>query len=154
MDGGSGSMNLGRYRIWVAGAAVAFVLGLMATHGSKPVPAAIPVAAHASSAVTPTAIPAIGTPTFAALGSDATRTLTNTWYVGDGRWRTCALASCSTTRQDWGADSLAGALYLRWTATHDPRLGTFFHRLALNLPRHVACTGRGCRAWSDVPEWD
>jgi hypothetical protein len=93
--------------------------------------------------------------TFAQLADEAAVNLTTRWYTGDGRWRMCLDPSCGAgVNVDWAADSLTGALYARWVATHDSALVPVFRALERTAPRYTGCRGRRCRGWSDVPMWD
>jgi hypothetical protein len=92
--------------------------------------------------------------TYADFGAAATQTLLGTWYA-NGKWRMCSRAGCPLRNEDWGADALTYALYLRWLTTHDDSLTPAFAALAKSSPTYgQACRTRACTQWSDVPEWD
>ena len=94
-------------------------------------------------------------PTFSSAGTEATATLLNVYYAGSGMWRTCNRSTCRTTDSDWGADSATSALYLRWNATHDPKLRSIASELLAAGPRYSEpCASKPCPAWSDTPAWD
>ncbi|HEV2643817.1 MAG TPA: hypothetical protein VGT98_13970 [Candidatus Elarobacter sp.] len=92
--------------------------------------------------------------TFRALADDATATLTQRFYAGDGRWRACLDPSCGASNVDWGSDSLTGVLYARWLVTHDTALEPTFRALERTEPRYGDCLRPRCKNWSDVPMWD
>jgi Glycosyl hydrolase family 76 len=102
------------------------------------------------------AVPAAGPAphSFRELGDDAAATLTNAFYTGDGRWRTCLDPGCGAGNADWGSDSLTGVLYERWLVTHDASLVPTFRELQRTEPRYGACRAPRCTGWSDVPMWD
>src|SRR5262249_24883286 len=92
--------------------------------------------------------------TYADYGAAATQTLLRTWYA-DGKWRMCSQPGCPLRNEDWGADALTYALYLRWKTTHDESLVPAFAALAESSPTYgPACRTTACTQWSDVPEWD
>jgi hypothetical protein len=94
-------------------------------------------------------------PTFAAAGRAATATLLSVYYAGGGLWRACDDPACPTGNQDWGADSLTYALYLRWSLAHDGTIPPVMSALASTAPSYPAsCPLPGCQSWSDVPQWD
>jgi hypothetical protein len=102
----------------------------------------------------PAASAAQPTTTFAVLGGQAQTTLVDVLYAGQGQWNQCGPPGCGVSNRDWGVDSLTYALYLRWTATHDPSLQTILRTLIATSPSYgQACASRPC-GWSDVPEWD
>jgi hypothetical protein len=105
----------------------------------------------------PTALDAQSTTaglSFAHYGAAATETLTHEWYDG-GKWRMCSASDCPIRNQDWGADALTFALYLRWATTHDAALQPYFSALTTTAPRYGApCRTAHCSQWSDVPAWD
>ncbi|MHB8642630.1 MAG: hypothetical protein ACYDA3_07080 [Gaiellaceae bacterium] len=102
----------------------------------------------------PAAAAAQRTTTFGALGGQAESTLLHVFYAGGGRWNNCDRPECGVSNRDWGVDSLTYALYLRWTATHSPRLRATLRALIATSPTYGApCAARPC-GWSDVPEWD
>ena len=91
---------------------------------------------------------------YASYGAAALTTLENDWY-DRGRWRLCLAPGCRSVNQDWGADAITYALYLRWKSTHDVSLAPYFWSLASTARRYgVACEGTVCSQLSDVPEWD
>jgi len=93
--------------------------------------------------------------TFADFGVQATATLLDVYYNGQGYWRYCDQHACATSNTDWGVDSATDALYMRWTQTHDPQIQTVMSRLLATAPHYPApCTNAGCPSWSDTPEWD
>lgn len=93
--------------------------------------------------------------TFALAGSDATRALLADYYDGAGAWRSCNAVSCASSNADWGADAATDAIYLRWSATHDPQLAAVADRLIGTSARYpTPCMGASCRYWSDTPAWD
>ena len=111
-------------------------------------------AALASIAV---AAPAAAPPqtTFAAAGEAATATLLSVDYAGDGLWRACDDAGCPAGNQDWGADSLTYALYLRWSLARDGTIPPVMAALASTAAAYPpSCPLPGCQSWSDVPQWD
>ena len=95
-------------------------------------------------------------PTFYDYANWATQTLLHGFYH-DAGWRTCALPTCKSVNHDWGADSLTYTLYLRWLASHDPSLVTYFEGLVSTLPQYPppchGISGFTC-TWSDAPQWD
>jgi hypothetical protein len=93
--------------------------------------------------------------TFSRAGDDAVSTLLGVLYAGDGLWRDCNQPACRQANSDWGADSATDTLYLRWTATHDPKVAAVMAQLARTARRYPApCAGPGCPWWSDTPAWD
>jgi hypothetical protein len=81
--------------------------------------------------------------------------LLHVFYAGNGTWHACSTQDCGTAIQDWGADSLTYALWLREQTTHDPALLPVFSALTARFPSYPPpCTGSDCTAWSDVPQWD
>ncbi|MGH7327940.1 MAG: hypothetical protein ACREJX_06280, partial [Polyangiaceae bacterium] len=79
----------------------------------------------------------------------------NVYYAGKGMWRTCNQPGCGTSNSDWGADSATFALFLRWSTTHDAKLGAVASELLAAAPRYPQpCAIRPCPAWSDTPAWD
>jgi hypothetical protein len=118
-------------------------------------------AASAWAAAAPTAAlqasPSVATrPTYQNYADWATQTLLHGFYNNAG-WRSCALLKCKSVNRDWGADSLTYTLYLRWIATHDSSLVTYFEGLALTAPQYPppchGISGFKC-SWSDAPQWD
>lgn len=98
---------------------------------------------------------ATGAATFSKTADEATSTLLDVLYAGGGLWRDCNKADCHTTNSDWGADSATYTLYLRWTATHDPRIRNVMAELLDAAPRYPQpCANGPCPAWSDTPSWD
>jgi hypothetical protein len=92
--------------------------------------------------------------TYADYGAAAARTLLGTWYTS-GKWRMCSQVGCPLRNEDWGADALTYALYLRWKTTGDASLAPTFAALAKSSPTYgPACRSTACTQWSDVPEWD
>jgi hypothetical protein len=93
--------------------------------------------------------------TFAQAGDQAVATILDVFYAGNGLWRLCDVSTCPTANQDWGADSLTYALYLRWQTTHERALVPVMRALLATAPSYQGpCTVRPCTSWSDVPEWD
>ncbi|MEA2718837.1 MAG: hypothetical protein QOJ39_701 [Candidatus Eremiobacteraeota bacterium] len=132
--------------------------GMPSPAGSRP--AAVAEAARAV-AGTRTAAAAKAPQTFRELADDATATLTNGFYSGDGRWRTCLDPSCGSGNVDWGSDGLTSVLYERWLVTqndapvpHDSSLVRIFRELERTEPRYGTCRAPRCTQWSDVPMWD
>lgn len=112
------------------------------------------LAACAASAAPSSAGRSAPAASFRRLAGDAVRTLTTSFYAGQGRWRACLDPSCGSGNSDWGADSLTGALYLRWLLAHDERVVTALRELEATEPRYEACGDPACGTWSDVPMWD
>lgn len=101
------------------------------------------------------AVQAAALPTFGSAGEAATQTLLETYYAGGGFWRVCNAPACRRTDSDWGADSATGVLYMRWNATHDPKLREVASELLGSGPRYPEpCNAAPCPAWSDTPAWD
>jgi hypothetical protein len=98
---------------------------------------------------------ATSAPTFSRAAEEATATLLDVLYAGDGMWRKCNQSTCKTTNSDWGADSATYTLYLRWSVTHDARIRSVLAELLDAAPHYPQpCTGAPCPAWSDTPSWD
>jgi hypothetical protein len=93
--------------------------------------------------------------TFALLARQAQRSLLGVFLVGGARWRLCDARQCPVANRDWGADSLTGALYLRWSTTGAVG-GGIFAALATTAPWYPPpCRAAGsCPSWSDEPVWD
>jgi hypothetical protein len=92
--------------------------------------------------------------TYADYGAAATQTLLGTWYTG-GKWRMCSQTGCPLRNEDWGADALTFALYLRWKTTRASALVPAFAALAKSSPTYgTPCRAKPCTQWSDIPEWD
>lgn len=106
-------------------------------------------------AVSPLASRAAG-PTFADAARTATLTLLSTLYAEPGAWRECNAADCPRSDSDWGVDAQTFALYLRWSATRDPRIAGILAALSGGVPRYgTPCAeARRCATWSDTPSWD
>jgi hypothetical protein len=93
--------------------------------------------------------------TFGSAGANASTTLIHGFFTGNGSWQLCSDATCGTSDQDWGADSLTYALSFRQRADPDPALVRVLAQLAASAPSYPApCTGSSCGSWSDVPQWD
>src|SRR5579863_993881 len=88
-------------------------------------------------------------------GSEAAQALIVDYYDGAGRWRECDARSCKVANSDWGTDAATDALYLRWSATGDPRARAILQSL---IPTSLAypepCEGHACGYWSDTAAWD
>lgn len=94
-------------------------------------------------------------PTFSKTADEATATLLDVLYAGDGMWRACNQTACQKTNSDWGADSATYTLYLRWSVTHDTRIRSVLAQLLDTAPHYPQpCTTPPCPAWSDTPSWD
>ena len=104
-----------------------------------------------------TPVPDAGSTTTFRQSSDAAlATLQNVFYQA-GSWQLCVPSECSllsTTDEDWGADSLTAALYLRWSIDKDASIVPMMAALDMNGPSHGTCTATTCGSWSDVPLWD
>jgi hypothetical protein len=85
--------------------------------------------------------------TYAALASQAVKTLEEHYYNGAGAWNLCLPLACHAANRDWGADSLTYALYVHWQITHDQRVAAIMNALTATAPA-------GHYGWSDVPLWD
>lgn len=95
------------------------------------------------------------TVTFSRAANQATETLLDVYYNGDGMWRSCNQTSCKEANSDWGVDSATDSLYLRWVATHDPHIRAVMAQLLQTAPNYPSpCGDTGCSSWSDTPEWD
>jgi hypothetical protein len=93
--------------------------------------------------------------TFSLAGDQASSTLFHVLYTGSGLWRQCNAPACAQANSDWGTDSATDALYLRWTATHDPTIRTVMARLVETAQRYPQpCPRAACPWWSDTPAWD
>jgi hypothetical protein len=93
--------------------------------------------------------------TFSLAGNQASSTLLHVLYTGGGLWRECNAPACPEANSDWGTDSMTDALYLRWTATHDPAIRTVMARLVETEPHYPdPCPHAACPWWSDTPAWD
>jgi hypothetical protein len=92
--------------------------------------------------------------TFSTSAEAAAATLERRFYHAPGRWNMCVPDSCGTAARDWGADSLAYALYLHWQVARDPQAVTIMNALAQSAPMYDGCKREACRMWSDVPMWD
>ena len=122
----------------------AFAVALLATSALLVQPAGLARPAASST-----------TSTFANAGASATESLLHVFYAGGGMWRMCSTGDCTTTDQDWGADSLTYALALREQTTGATSLIPILAALATAAPSYPApCSGASCTAWSDVPQWD
>lgn len=107
--------------------------------------------------VTVNVLPARATsaPTFSKTAADATATLLEVLYAGDGKWRSCNQSTCTASNSDWGADSATNTLYLRWSVTHDTSIRDVMAQLLKTAPHYPApCAAAPCAAWSDTPSWD
>ncbi|MGD0474812.1 MAG: hypothetical protein ABSB70_16580 [Candidatus Velthaea sp.] len=93
-------------------------------------------------------------PTFESAGDAAAATLKRRFYHAPGRWNMCVPDGCGTAVRDWGADSLAYALYLRWRLAADPDAPAIMNALAQSAPTYDSCRRGACTMWSDVPMWD
>ncbi len=94
-------------------------------------------------------------PTFSKTADEATSTLLDVLYAGDGMWRSCNQSTCAKMNSDWGADSATYTLYLRWSGTHDTRIRTVLSQLLDTAPHYPEpCDAGPCPAWSDTPSWD
>lgn len=93
--------------------------------------------------------------TFSVAGVQATNTLFDVLYAGNGLWRDCNRPDCRQANSDWGTDSATNALYMRWVATHDAKIRGTMAQLVSTAHRYPApCSGTGCPSWSDTPAWD
>jgi hypothetical protein len=93
--------------------------------------------------------------TFSLAGDQAASTLLHVLYTGGGLWRECDAPACPQANSDWGTDSMTDALYLRWTATHDPAIRTAMAKLLETAPQYPEpCARAACPWWSDTPVWD
>jgi hypothetical protein len=92
--------------------------------------------------------------TLAEAGDQALDTLAQRYYDGHGKWNICQPAVCAPTDQDWGADALTYALYLRWSVGHDASIPPLMAALDADGPQYDACQFPSCASWSDVPVWD
>jgi len=100
----------------------------------------VSVVAAAGLALTPSTT---GTTTFAALGRQATSTLTHTLYARNGYWNQCGPPGCGVANRDWGVDSLTYSLWLRWSTTHDKTLVPILRALIGTSPVYGApCASR------------
>jgi hypothetical protein len=91
---------------------------------------------------------------YAAIGQGSFSTMTQTFYAGT-KWNICVPdLGCGSTDQDWGADSLTYALYLRWELTADATIPPILSALNAAGPVYGNCTAASCNSWSDVPSWD
>lgn len=97
-----------------------------------------------------------GQTTFAQAGNEATQTLLQEFYAGNGLWRDCNAPSCQASNTDWGDDSATYTLYLRWKTDRDGTIPAVMQDLSKTAPLYPApCTATGdCSSWSDTPEWD
>ena len=94
-------------------------------------------------------------PAFSQAGVRAVRDLVSNFYNGDGKWRTCDRADCSTSNSDWGVDAATYALYIEWAQTHNSQIVRLMSQLAAASPRYGApCQDGPCPNWSDTPAWD
>ncbi len=92
---------------------------------------------------------------FARAANQATSTLLDVYYSGDGMWRSCNQPACKQANSDWGVDSATNALYLRWVTTHDSRIRGVMAQLLQTAPQYPSpCGETGCSSWSDTPAWD
>lgn len=92
--------------------------------------------------------------TFGTAASAAVTTLERQFYHAPGRWNVCVPDDCGTIVRDWGADSLADALFLRWHVAHDVSAIPIMDALAQSAPAYGACKLGACSMWSDIPMWD
>jgi hypothetical protein len=106
----------------------------------------------------PFPLPAAAQPslvTFTQAGDEASRTLLQVLYTGNGSWRECDAATCHDENLDWGTDSMTDALYLRWTVKHDPAIRTVMAKLVQTAQAYPQpCPRAACPWWSDTPAWD
>jgi hypothetical protein len=89
--------------------------------------------------------------------SDAALQTLQTVFYDDGNWQLCVPAPCGIIHSDdfdWGADSLTGALFLRWSLANDASIPPMMTQLDANGPTYGTCTATNCPSWSDVPLWD
>lgn len=93
--------------------------------------------------------------TYDQTAEQATATLLNVFYAGNGLWRDCNQTACNRANGDWGDDSATYTLYLRWRATKDPAIPGVMSELLDTARRYPApCSDAPCPAWSDTPAWD
>jgi hypothetical protein len=93
--------------------------------------------------------------TYGEAGTQAVAALLHDYYGGNGLWNVCDAPSCGQDNQDWGADDLTYALYLRWETTRDPSVPPVMSALAATAPAYgPPCELPSCSSWSDVPQWD
>jgi hypothetical protein len=106
----------------------------------------------------PFPLPAAAQPlptTFSQAGDQASSTLLQVLYSGNGLWRECDATACDRENLDWGTDSMTDALYLRWTVTHDPAIRAVMSRLVETAQAYPEpCARAACPWWSDTPAWD
>jgi hypothetical protein len=94
--------------------------------------------------------------TFQQVSDAALGTLASVFY-SEGNWLLCEPTKCGVVPEDdfdWGADSLTGALYLRWSFDKDATAITMMKALDANGSQYGTCTSQNCPMWSDVPLWD
>lgn len=91
---------------------------------------------------------------FGSSADAAAATLEHRFYHAPGQWNMCVPDDCGTAVRDWGADSLAYALYLRWRVAGDPQAVPIMNALARSAPMYDTCKRGACSLWSDVPMWD
>ena len=92
--------------------------------------------------------------TYATIAEAALATMTGTYY-GAAKWNICIPdLGCGSTDQDWGADALTYALYLRWELSKDAEIPPLLSALNAAGPVYGTCTATSCNSWSDVPSWD
>ncbi len=95
--------------------------------------------------------------TFQQSSDAALQTLQNVFYQQGGNWSFCVPKACGILPFDdfdWGADSLTGALYVRWSIAKDASIPPVMTQLAANAATYGTCTASNCPSWSDVPLWD
>jgi hypothetical protein len=103
----------------------------------------------------PRSTPAVRAPdSFGSSADAAAATLERRFYHAPGKWNMCVPDGCGTAVRDWGADSLAYALYLRWRVARDPQAPPIMNALAQSAPVYDACKRGACTMGSDVPMWD
>jgi hypothetical protein len=93
---------------------------------------------------------------FRAASDAALQTLVDVFYDA-GNWRLCVPKPCgilAISDFDWGADSLTGTLYLRWSLENDTSIVSMMQALDANGPSYQTCRATNCPTWSDVPLWD